>query len=160
MGEWLPLGAVALHVDDGAQGLVDVYEAEDGARYEVRPPRREWPVHPHAVPLPGDWEDGREVERHRCDCRSATTLVRVVVCSDGNRWALIRPESMPQSARMDGRREEDLAAPLHTDAHGVPHSEVTGCRRCRSRWLTLLYEDEVRMVRLHRVAHKVTPTTD
>lgn len=158
MNDWRPLEAVLVQVDDGADGLADSYEVPEGTTYEVRPPSRTWAVHPHALPLPDDWEAGREVEVHRCDCKAATTLVRVLACSDGNRWALIKPESMPSSARREGRFADDLAAPLHTNPEGVPHLAMSGCRRCRSRWLVMLYEDSVRLIRLNLVRHGVAVT--
>lgn len=160
MSEWRPLGAVMLEVDEGADGMVDMYTVEGGGQYEVRPPRRQWSVHPHNLPLPQQWESGRQVERHRCDCRAGTTLVRVMALADGNLWAFIEPERIPKSMRREGRMDDTLAAPLHTDGQGAPHMQVTGCRRCSARWLTLLYEDEVRLLRLHLAAHKVTPVPD
>lgn len=144
-------------VDDDFDGYVPV----EPYAYRRRPSRREWSVHPHLLPLPDDLESSRVLATHWCDCKRPTALARVLAGSDGRAWALIRPERIPRPARRDGHMvDDDIAAPLHCDANGTPCIQVSSCKPCGQRWLVLIFEDVVELVKVRLVKHGLRVAPD
>lgn len=154
MSDLVPIGYVARAVDKdpaepfAAGEVIDGYAPVEPYAYRPRPSSKVWSVHPHEVPLPEGWEDWRVVDRWRCDCSGGGLLVRTLAGTDGNVWALIKPERIPSSLRRDGHMlDDESATPLHCDANGTPCIQVASCKRCSTPWLVLIFEDRVEVIK-------------
>lgn len=154
----IPLGFVAKAYHEHprkAGDVLDGYVPVEPYEAEVRPGVIEWEQHPHEMPFDG-WEDWRDESAHFCTC--GYRLVRILVATDGLRWAHIKQERIPKAARRPDHDfdDDDTMTPLHNDQlDGMPCVVVSSCRRCPKRWLVLIYEDGVELVEARLVRHGI-----